>query len=112
VLAALVLEEGLKRGLSPVKRGKRKVVPGSKPIIQNLRNWGLDEIYHRAGFEMGVPGCSYCVGMSADQAAPGERWLSSQNRNFKNRMGPGEHFFSLLISAWYSLHCGSDMFLK
>ncbi|KAI8629515.1 aconitase iron-sulfur domain-containing protein [Xylariaceae sp. FL1651] len=89
VLAALVLEEGLNRGFTPVKHGKRKVVPGSKPIVHNLRAWGLEEVYQRAGFEIGAPGCSYCVGMSADKAAPGERWLSSQNRNFENRMGPG-----------------------
>ncbi|KAI1325847.1 aconitase iron-sulfur domain-containing protein [Xylariaceae sp. FL0255] len=89
VLAALVLEEALRRGHEPVQKGKRKVVPGSRPILHNLRQWGLDEIYQRAGFDIGVPGCSYCVGMSADQASEDEVWLSSQNRNFQNRMGPG-----------------------
>ncbi|KAF2104217.1 aconitase iron-sulfur domain-containing protein [Rhizodiscina lignyota] len=89
VLAALVLEVGLKRGMKPTKHGKRKVVPGSKPILHDLRAWGLADVYEQAGFEIGVPGCSYCVGMSADKAGPGEVWLSSQNRNFENRMGPG-----------------------
>ena len=46
-------------------------------------------IYEDAGFETGVPGCSYCIGMSADKAGKGQVWLSSQNRNFENRMGPG-----------------------
>ncbi|KAM0815603.1 putative Aconitase/3-isopropylmalate dehydratase large subunit alpha/beta/alpha domain-containing protein [Seiridium cardinale] len=89
VLGALVLEVGLKRGLTPVKHGKRKVVPGSLPILHELEEKGLADIYRQAGFEIGVPGCSYCVGMSADKAAKGEVWLSSQNRNFENRMGPG-----------------------
>ncbi len=89
VLAALVLEAGLKRGFQPVSRGKRKVVPGSRPILHELRENGLALIYEQAGFEIGVPGCSYCVGMSADKASKGEVWLSSQNRNFENRMGPG-----------------------
>lgn len=90
ILAALVLEQGLKKGMKPVSQGKRKVVPGSMPILRRLRALGLAGVYETAGFEIGVPGCSYCVGMSADQAAPGEVWLSSQNRNFENRMGKGK----------------------
>jgi 3-isopropylmalate dehydratase small subunit len=89
VVAALVLEAGLKKGLKPAPRGTRKVVPGSRPILHDLRERGLTAIYEQAGFEVGVPGCSYCVGMSADKAGRGEVWLSSQNRNFENRMGPG-----------------------
>jgi homoaconitase/3-isopropylmalate dehydratase large subunit len=93
ILAALVLEAGMKRGMRPVAHGKRKVVPGSRPIINDLRARGLAKIYERAGFEIGVPGCSYCIGMSADKAGKGEIWLSSQNRNFENRMGPGSSCF-------------------
>ena len=89
VLGALVLEAGLKKGLKPVPHGKRKVVPGSRPILHDLKERGLAKVYEDAGFEIGVPGCSYCVGMSADKAGEGEVWLSSQNRNFENRMGPG-----------------------
>ncbi|PWY90353.1 aconitase family protein [Aspergillus sclerotioniger CBS 115572] len=89
ILGALVLEQGLQRGLKPVTKGKRKVVPGSVPILRRLRELGLTQIYEDAGFEVGIPGCSYCVGMSADKAAPGEVWISSQNRNFENRMGQG-----------------------
>jgi len=90
ILAALVLEAGLNKGLVPVRCGKRKVVPGSRPILHELRQLGFSDIFERAGFEIGVPSCSYCVGMSADKAGPGEVWLSSQNRNFKNRMGQGQ----------------------
>ncbi|CAG9945173.1 unnamed protein product [Clonostachys rosea f. rosea IK726] len=89
ILAALVLRAGLKKGLKPVSHGKRKVSPGSRPILHNLKAKGLLQIYEEAGFEIGVPGCSYCVGMGADKAGKGEVWLSSQNRNFENRMGPG-----------------------
>ncbi|EHK17249.1 uncharacterized protein TRIVIDRAFT_41788 [Trichoderma virens Gv29-8] len=90
ILGALVLEQGLKSGLSPPKDGKkRKVVPGSLPILDKMRKSGLAQIYEDAGFEIGVPGCSYCVGISADRAKESEVWLSSQNRNFENRMGQG-----------------------
>ena len=65
-------------------------MPGSRPILDKLRRTGLAELYEDAGFEVGIPGCSYCVGMSADVAGEGEVWLSSQNRNFENRMGKGE----------------------
>ncbi|KAK8128960.1 aconitase family protein [Apiospora sp. TS-2023a] len=89
IMGALVLEAGMKAGKRPVAQGKRKIVPGSRPILDMLRKSGLADIYERAGFEIGVPGCSYCVGVSVDVAAEGEVWLSSQNRNFKNRMGKG-----------------------
>lgn len=90
ILGALVLEQGLLSGWVPIQEGKtRKVVPGSRPILENLERLGLLAIYKTAGFEVGVPGCSYCVGMSADSAGAGEVWLSSQNRNFENRMGKG-----------------------
>ncbi|KAL7947516.1 aconitase iron-sulfur domain-containing protein [Trichoderma barbatum] len=90
ILGALVLEQGLMSGLSPPKDGKkRKVVPGSLPILDRLQKLGLAQVYEDAGFEIGVPGCSYCVGISADRAKESEVWLSSQNRNFENRMGQG-----------------------
>jgi homoaconitase/3-isopropylmalate dehydratase large subunit len=100
ILAALVLEAGLKQGMKPVSHGKRKVVPGSRPILHDLPQNGLTDVYERTGFDIGVPGCSYCVGMSADEAGKGEVWLSSQNRNFENRMGPGMyHSFHLPLSC-------------
>lgn len=99
IMGALVLKAGLKMGKKPIGKGKRKVVPGSRPILDKLRKSGLAEVYEEAGFEIGVPGCSYCVGMSTDVAGDGEVWLSSQNRNFKNRMGPGKSGFSLKLSS-------------
>ncbi|KAJ2610927.1 hypothetical protein H4S08_003401 [Coemansia sp. RSA 1365] len=89
ILAGLVLEAGLNKGLTPSADGNRRVTPGSVPILAKLRRLGLIDIYQRAGFKIGAPGCSYCLGIAADVAGDGEVWLSSQNRNFKNRMGPG-----------------------
>lgn len=90
ILAGLVLEAGLASGLKPTSRGKRRVTPGSLTIVGKLERLGLLGVYKQAGFEIGAPGCSYCVGINdVDVAQAGEVWLSSQNRNFRNRMGPG-----------------------
>lgn len=89
ILAALVLRAGLKRRL-PLAKGRRVVVPGSMPIVRNLRKLGLLDVYAAAGFEQPAPGCSLCLGIGADVAEEGSNWISSQNRNFKNRMGKGK----------------------
>lgn len=98
VLGALVLRAGLEKGWKSVAHGQRRVVPGSRPIADFLRQTGLAEVYENAGFTIGIPGCSYCVGMGADMAAPGEVWLSSQNRNFENRMGRGKFCHLEIVS--------------
>jgi homoaconitase/3-isopropylmalate dehydratase large subunit len=90
IVAAMVLEEGMKKGLKPLAKGRRLMIPGSRPIRHKLEKLGLTEIYEKAGFEIGVPGCSMCVGAGTDRAAEGEVWLSSQNRNFEHRMGKGK----------------------
>ncbi|KAF2028650.1 aconitase iron-sulfur domain-containing protein [Setomelanomma holmii] len=84
ILGALVLEQGLKMGKKPVIK-----TPGSRPIVKKLEETGLADVHREAGFEIGTPGCSYCVGMGADKAGEGEVRLYSQNRNFENRMGRG-----------------------
>lgn len=89
VLGALVLKAGLKQELK-LAPGKRHYVPGSLPIVDKLATLGLLDVYEEAGFTRGPPGCSFCLGLSAEKAQMGETWLSSQNRNFKNRMGPGK----------------------
>ncbi|HUJ25246.1 MAG TPA: aconitase family protein, partial [Myxococcales bacterium] len=50
---------------------------------------GLWAVYERAGFRVDPPGCSMCLGVASRKAGGGEKWLSSQNRNFENRMGDG-----------------------
>jgi aconitate hydratase/homoaconitate hydratase len=88
VLGALVLEQALKTQ-KPVDAPNRLVVPGSLAIQRNLEGRGLWEIYRRAGFTVDPPGCSMCLGIASRRAKSGETWLSSQNRNFENRMGQG-----------------------
>ncbi|KAL3429899.1 aconitase iron-sulfur domain-containing protein [Aspergillus tetrazonus] len=100
ILAALVLEVGLQQGLE-LAIGKRMVVPGSLPIVSNLRALGLLDVFEQARFEQPAVSCSLCLGMGADRAGHGENWLSSQNRNFKNRMGHGSigHICSAAVVA-------------
>jgi homoaconitase/3-isopropylmalate dehydratase large subunit len=88
-LAALVLEAALAAGQEPrpVASERRIVVPGDLIIEANLREHGLWAIYERAGFVVDPPGCSMCLGIASRKAGKGEVWLSSQNRNFENRMG-------------------------
>jgi len=89
VLAALVLARMLEAGLEFRPSPNRLVVPGSLEITRRLGERGLLEVYHRTGFRVGEPGCSMCIGIASDRARPGQVWLSSQNRNFPNRMGKG-----------------------
>ena len=91
ILGALVLEAGFRAGMKPVEVSSnyRIVVPGSLEIAENLQRAGLLEIYGRAGYRVNEPGCSMCLGIASDRALPNEIWLTSQNRNFHNRMGKG-----------------------
>ncbi len=88
-LGALVLEAALAEGQVPVPSEKRLVVPGDLSIKARLQEGGLWAIYERAGFRIGEPGCSMCLGVASEKAGKGEVWLSSQNRNYENRMGEG-----------------------
>jgi aconitate hydratase/homoaconitate hydratase len=90
-LGALVLEQALADGaeLQPVESGRRIVVPGDLMIQKRFQDLGLWEIYERAGFIVDPPNCSMCLGIASRKAGKGEVWLSSQNRNFENRMGEG-----------------------
>ncbi|KDO28498.1 hypothetical protein SPRG_06737 [Saprolegnia parasitica CBS 223.65] len=93
ILGAMVLQIGLSSGKIPVSRHdkpyRRRVTPGSLEIVARLETLGLLSVYEAAGFTVGVPSCSFCVGIGADVALEGEVWLTSQNRNFRNRMGRG-----------------------
>ncbi len=86
VLAALVLEAA---AVSREPNDRQIVVPGDLAIEEHLRRSGLWAIYQRAGFRVDPPGCSMCLGVASRKAGRGEKWLSSQNRNFENRMGDG-----------------------
>lgn len=65
------------------------VVPGSEAVSRAAQREGLDEIFTAAGFQWREPGCSMCVAANGEIAAPGERVVSTSNRNFVGRQGPG-----------------------
>jgi len=65
------------------------VVPGSVQVKEQAEREGLDEIFRAAGFDWRAAGCSMCLGMNPDIAAPGERVASTSNRNFEGRQGRG-----------------------
>ena len=65
------------------------VVPGSVKVKEQAEAEGLDEIFREAGFDWRAAGCSMCLGMNPDIAAPGERVASTSNRNFEGRQGRG-----------------------
>jgi aconitate hydratase/homoaconitate hydratase len=89
VLAALVLEQACKDRPAQAPSPKKLVVPGDLAIVERMRQGGLWALYEKAGFRIGAPGCSMCLGVASEKAQPGETWLSSQNRNYENRMGAG-----------------------
>ncbi|GAB5550627.1 MAG: 3-isopropylmalate dehydratase large subunit [Saprospiraceae bacterium] len=77
-------------------KGKQKaahvnamVVPGSKQVEAQAKKEGLDKVFADAGFEFREPGCSACLGMNEDKVPKGEYCISTSNRNFEGRQGPG-----------------------
>jgi 3-isopropylmalate/(R)-2-methylmalate dehydratase large subunit len=78
-----------------VVRGRRvaegviaMIVPGSTTVKRAAEAEGLDRIFRDAGFFWGESGCSMCAGGNGDRGAPGERCVSTTNRNFEHRQGP------------------------
>ncbi len=65
------------------------VVPGSRAVKKAAEAEGLDRIFLEAGAEWREPGCSMCLGMNGDNVAPGKISVSTSNRNFEGRQGPG-----------------------
>jgi 3-isopropylmalate/(R)-2-methylmalate dehydratase large subunit len=77
------------------------VVPGSVQVKTQAEKEGLDEVFRAAGFDWRGAGCSMCLGMNPDIAAPGERVASTSNRNFEGRQGKGarSHLVSPQMAA-------------
>ncbi len=65
------------------------IVPGSQNVLNEIRKEGLDKIFISSGFEIRQPGCSACLAMNDDKIPPGEICVSTSNRNFEGRQGPG-----------------------
>jgi 3-isopropylmalate/(R)-2-methylmalate dehydratase large subunit len=77
-------------------KGKKKaphiqalIIPGSKQVEKQAKEEGIDKILYDAGFELREPGCSACLGMNEDKVPKGEYCVSTSNRNFEGRQGPG-----------------------
>ncbi len=65
------------------------IVPGSQQVARQAEREGLTNTLRRAGFEMRQPGCSSCLAMNDDKIPPGKYAVSTSNRNFEGRQGPG-----------------------
>ncbi len=77
-------------------KGKKKadnviawLVPGSWKVEQQIKDEGLYDILKEAGFELRQPGCSACLAMNDDKVPAGKYAVSTSNRNFEGRQGPG-----------------------
>ena len=77
-------------------KGKQKaqnvtvwLVPGSWKVVNQIKNEGIDKILEDAGFEIRQPGCSACLAMNEDKIPAGKYAVSTSNRNFEGRQGPG-----------------------
>ena len=65
------------------------LVPGSWVVDKQIREEGLDKVLEAAGFEIRQPGCSACLAMNDDKVPAGKLAVSTSNRNFEGRQGPG-----------------------
>jgi 3-isopropylmalate/(R)-2-methylmalate dehydratase large subunit len=84
------------RAFASLVRGRQKaasvtawLVPGSWAVSRQIREEGLDKVLAEAGFEIRQPGCSACLAMNDDKVPAGKYVVSTSNRNFRGRQGPG-----------------------
>ena len=84
------------RAFTEVIKGKKKsknvtawLVPGSHKVEKAIRDEGLLDILEESGFELREPGCSACLAMNDDKIPIGKYAISTSNRNFEGRQGPG-----------------------
>ena len=85
------LAEGVKyiKGRKIPEHVQAMVVPGSNQVKREAERLGIAQKYIEAGFEWREPGCSACLGMNPDQFPSGKHVISTSNRNFEGRQGPG-----------------------
>ncbi len=77
------------RGKTVASNVRAWVVPGSKSVKRHAEAEGIDKVFLQAGFEWREPGCSLCAGVNGETVGRGERSVSTSNRNFVGRQGPG-----------------------
>lgn len=91
------------RQAATILKGRRKaphieaiLVPGSTQVLNQAKKEGLDRVFLEAGFELRGAGCSACLGMNEDKIPRGKNCVSTSNRNFEGRQGPGAR--TMLVS--------------
>jgi 3-isopropylmalate/(R)-2-methylmalate dehydratase large subunit len=91
------------RAFASLVKGRKKaadvtawLVPGSWAVDKQIREEGIDKVLREAGFEIRQPGCSACLAMNDDKVPAGKYSVSTSNRNFEGRQGPGAR--TLLVS--------------
>ena len=84
------------RAFASLVKGRKKapgitawLVPGSWEVRRQIQEEGLDKILGEAGFAVRQPGCSACLAMNDDKIPAGKYSVSTSNRNFEGRQGPG-----------------------
>ncbi len=84
------------RAFASVVKGRKKadnvtawLVPGSWMVSDQIKAEGLDKVLEEAGFQLRQPGCSACLAMNEDKVPEGKYAVSTSNRNFEGRQGPG-----------------------
>jgi 3-isopropylmalate/(R)-2-methylmalate dehydratase large subunit len=84
------------RAFASLVKGRKKaegvtawLVPGSWAVAAQIKEEGLDAVLAEAGFEIRQPGCSACLAMNEDKVPAGKYAVSTSNRNFEGRQGPG-----------------------
>ncbi len=84
------------RAFASIVKGKKKapniiawIVPGSHQVANQIKQEGILDTLREAGFELRQPGCSACLAMNEDKVPAGKYAVSTSNRNFEGRQGPG-----------------------
>ena len=77
------------KGKQKAKNVTAWLVPGSRQVEAQIKSEGLQSVFEAAGFELRQPGCSACLAMNDDKIPQGEYCVSTSNRNFEGRQGPG-----------------------
>ena len=84
------------RAFAEIIKGRKKadnvtawLVPGSHKVLNAIKKEGILDQLHEAGFELREPGCSACLAMNDDKIPAGKYAVSTSNRNFEGRQGPG-----------------------
>ena len=98
------------RAFASIVKGRKKaddvvawLVPGSWAVRQQIEAEGLDTVLEASGFEIRQPGCSACLAMNDDKVPAGKLCVSTSNRNFEGRQGPGSR--TILASPLVAAAC-------